>query len=97
MGGGVAMVVELLQVGAGVGEAGVPGLDVCVIASLVKAATPVPLVVAVSVPPNVPPPVAIAAVTTTPLWLTALPLASRTWITGCWANEIGRASCRERV
>src|SRR5437773_4319068 len=26
------------------------------------------------------------AVTTTPLWLTGLPLASWSWSTGCWAN-----------
>src|SRR2546427_7934433 len=26
------------------------------------------------------------AVTTTPLWLTGLPLASCSWSTGCWAN-----------
>src|SRR5947208_15828472 len=26
------------------------------------------------------------AVTTTPLWLTGLPLASSSWSTGCWAN-----------
>jgi hypothetical protein len=31
-------------------------------------------------------PDAIAAVTTTPAWLTAFPAASRTWITGCWVN-----------
>src|SRR5712692_11594517 len=66
-----------------------------VIARLVKAATPVPLVVAVSVPPNVPPPVAIAAVTTTPAWLTALPAASRTWITGCWANAVPLSAVAE--
>src|SRR5437773_1629966 len=53
---------------------------------LVKLAVPPAVVVAVSVPPNVPPPVAIAAVTVTPAWLTALPLASRTWSTGCWVK-----------
>ena len=42
----------------------------------VKVATPLPLVLAVSVPPSVPPPVAMAAVTTVPLWETALPAAS---------------------
>src|SRR2546429_4083809 len=41
-----------------------------VIARLVKVATPVSVVVAVRVPPSVPPPVAIAAVTVTPPWLT---------------------------
>src|SRR3989441_987387 len=50
---------------------------------LVKLATPLPLVVAVSVPPSVPPPVAIAAVTTTPAWLTGLPDPSRSCTTGC--------------
>src|SRR2546430_17058351 len=57
-----------------------------VIARFVKLATPLPFVVAVSVPPSVPPPVAIAAVTVTPAWLTALPLASRNCTTGCRAN-----------
>src|SRR5437588_9389 len=57
-----------------------------VIARLVKLATPLPFVVALSVPPSVPPPVAIAAVTVTWAWLTALPLASRSCTTGCWAN-----------
>ena len=57
-----------------------------VIARLVKVATPLELVVAVSAPPSVPPPVAIATVTTTPLWLTAFPDASSSWIAGCWAN-----------
>jgi len=53
------------------------------IARLVKLATPVPIVVAVRVPPNVPPPVAIVAVTTTPAWFTGLPAPSRTCSTGC--------------
>jgi len=44
----------------------------------VKVAVPLDVVVAVAVPPKVPPPVAIAAVTVTPLWLTGLPLASWT-------------------
>src|SRR5689334_25094337 len=42
----------------------------------VNDATPLPLVVAVAVPFNVPPPVAIAAVTVTPAWLTAFPARS---------------------
>ncbi len=49
---------------------------------LVKVATPLALV-AVNVPPSVPPPVAIAAVTVTPDWLTALPAPSRNCTTGC--------------
>src|SRR2546429_10008727 len=57
-----------------------------VIARFVKLATPLPFVVAVSVPPSVPPPVAIAAVTVTWAWLTGLPLASRNCTTGCWAK-----------
>ena len=44
---------------------------------LVKVATPLALVVAVSVPPSVPPPDAMAAVTTTPAWLTGLLAPSR--------------------
>ena len=49
----------------------------------VKLAVPPEVVVAVSVPPSVPPPVAIAAVTVTPDWLTALPAPSRSCTTGC--------------
>ena len=51
-----------------------------------KVAAPLTLVIAVSVPPSVPPPVAIAAVPSTPTSLTGLPAASRSWMTGCWAN-----------
>ena len=53
---------------------------------LTKVAAPLALVLAVSVPPSAPPPVAIVAVTTVPSWLTAFPTASRSWMTGCWAN-----------
>ena len=49
----------------------------------VKLATPLAFVVAVSVPPSVPPPVAIAAVTVTPASPAGLPLASRSCTTGC--------------
>ena len=49
-------------------------------------ATPLALVLAVRVPPSATPPVAIDAVTTVPTWLTALPAASRSCSTGCWAN-----------
>ena len=42
-----------------------------------KVATPDVLVVAVAVPPSVPPPLAMVAVTTTPLWLTVTLEASR--------------------
>src|SRR5207237_2290716 len=41
---------------------------------------------AVTVPPSVPPPVAIAAVTVTPAWLTGFPAPSRSCTTGCCAN-----------
>jgi len=51
----------------------------------VKVAVPLDVVVAWPCHQG-PPPVAIAAVTVTPLWFTGLPLASRTWITGCLAN-----------
>jgi len=57
-----------------------------VIARLVNDATPVPIVVAVRVPPSVPAPVAIAAVTVTPAWFTGLFAPSRSCTTGCWAN-----------
>ncbi len=53
---------------------------------LAKLATPLAFVVAVAVPPSVPPPDAIAAVTVTPAWLTAFPAPSRSCTTGCWAN-----------
>ncbi len=52
----------------------------------VKLATPLAFVVAVSVPPRVPPPAAIAAVTVTPAWLTRLPAPSRSCTTGCCAK-----------
>src|SRR2546430_17299177 len=52
----------------------------------VKLATPLAFVVAVSVPPSAPAPLAIAAVTVTPVWPTGLPLASRSCTTGCWAK-----------
>ena len=40
------------------------------------------------VPPRVPPPLAIDAVTSTPPWPLALPDRSRTWITGCLASGV---------
>ncbi len=40
----------------------------------------------VAVPPSVPVPVAIVAVTLTPAWLTAFPAPSRSWSTGCCAK-----------
>src|SRR5688500_874474 len=51
-----------------------------------KVATPAALVVAVVVPPNVPPPVRIATVTTTPDCATGLLDASRSCTTGCTAK-----------
>ena len=57
-----------------------------VITRFVNVATPLALLVAVNVPPSAPAPVAMAAVTTVPLWDTALPAASSSWSTGCWAN-----------
>src|ERR1044071_6199268 len=59
-----------------------------VMARSVKLAAPDALVVAVRVPPSVAPdgPEAIAAVTTMPDCATGFPDASRSWITGCWAN-----------
>src|ERR1051325_11206558 len=57
-------------------------------ARLVNVAAPVEPVVAVVVPPSVPPvgPDASGAVTTTPAWATGFPGASRSWITGCCRN-----------
>ena len=54
----------------------------------VKVAAPAPSVVAVTVPPSVPAPLATLAVTVTPGWLTPLPPASRSWTTGCCAKAI---------
>src|SRR5436309_10950643 len=53
--------------------------------SPVKVATPLPLVVAVALLGAAPAGLTVA-VTTTPLWLTGLPLASSSWSTGCWAK-----------
>src|SRR3989441_1040702 len=50
--------------------------------------SPLSLLVALPISPSVPPPVAIAAVTVTPDWLTALPEPSRSCTTGCCANAI---------
>src|SRR2546425_232684 len=57
-----------------------------VIARFVKVATPPAVVMAVRVPPSAPAPVAMAAVTVTPDWLTGLPAPSRSCATGCCAN-----------
>src|SRR5512145_1206326 len=57
-----------------------------VMAKFVNVATPLAVVVAVGDPLSVPPPVAIAAVTTTPLRLTGFPETSCSWIAGCWVN-----------
>ena len=79
----MVMVVDVADASPVAEKLNVRSPAVPVMARSVKLATPLPFVTAVSVPPRVPPPVAIAAVTVTSLWLTALPLASRTWITGC--------------
>ena len=54
-----------------------------VILRSVKVASPAPLVDAVTVPPRVPPPLAMAAVIALPPSLTALPAASRSCTVGC--------------
>src|SRR2546426_9462437 len=46
---------------------------------------PLPLVGAVALLGGAPAGLSVA-VTTTPLWLTGLPLPSCSWSTGCWAN-----------
>jgi len=51
---------------------------------LVKLAMPLAFVIAVVVPPRLPPPDAIVAVMVTPAWLTGLPAPSRSCTTGCW-------------
>jgi hypothetical protein len=54
-----------------------------VIDRFVNVATPLPFVATVAVPPSVPPPDAIAAVTFTPAWFTGFPAPSRNCTTGC--------------
>lgn len=51
-----------------------------------KLAAPLALVLADALDRVPDGPLASVAVTWTPLWLTALPPASRSWITGCWPN-----------
>src|SRR2546429_8743730 len=57
-----------------------------VIARFVKVATPVSVVVAVRGAPSVPPPLAIAAGTVTPPWLTPVPAPSPSRTPRCGAN-----------
>src|SRR5205823_1863300 len=66
-------VAELTPVSPVAEKLGGQTTPVNVSAWLVTYATPGPVVVAVRVPPSVPPPVAIAAVTVTPAWLPGLP------------------------
>ncbi len=82
----IVMTVELTPVRPGAEKLSVRSPAVPLIARFVNDATPVPIVVAVRVPPNVPPPAAIAAVTVTPAWLTGLFAPSRTCTAGCWAK-----------
>ena len=69
--------VEVVPVRPEAANANVREPIVPVIKRFVKVPTPLALVVAVVVPPKVPPPLAIAAVRTTPDWLTGFPPASR--------------------
>ncbi len=57
-----------------------------VILRVANAAAPLALVVAVRAPPSAGAPVASAAVTTTPLWVTGLPAPSWSCKTGCCGN-----------
>jgi hypothetical protein len=59
-----------------------------VIARVLNVAVPFAFVVAVVVPLNVPPPLAIAAVTTTPDWLTGELLTSCNCTTGCCVKAL---------
>ena len=77
---------DVAPLSPGVPNPRVRGPTVPAIERFVKVAAPAVFVVAVAVPPRAPPPEAIAAVTVTPDWLTALPAPSRTCTTGCWAN-----------
>jgi len=79
----IVIVVEVAAVSPEALKLNVRSPAVPLIARFVYVATPLPFVIAVAVPPSVPPPVAMAAVTAAPLWLTVLPLASRSCTTGC--------------
>ncbi len=63
----------------------------------VKVAMPEPLVVAVVVPPRVPPPVAIWTVMTTPACPTGLLAASRRATDGCCGSTVPLATVRRRL
>src|SRR5436309_11613194 len=60
------------------------GPAVPLIDRFVNSAVPLALVLMFTVPPSVPPPEAIVAVTVMSIWLTGLPEASCSWMTGCW-------------
>ncbi|MBK6422321.1 MAG: hypothetical protein IPF77_08915 [Gemmatimonadetes bacterium] len=57
-----------------------------VMARLVKVTTPLALLATVVVPPRVPPPATIAAVTWTPAWVALFPNWSLSWMMGCCAR-----------
>ena len=59
------------------------GPAVPLIDRFVNSAAPLALVLMSTVPPSVPPPEAIVALTVMPSWLTGLPEASCSWMTGC--------------
>ncbi|MBK8006655.1 MAG: hypothetical protein IPK12_22955 [Gemmatimonadetes bacterium] len=83
----MVMVPELTPVRPGALKASVRPPELPLMARSVKLATPLALLCWVSVPPSVPPPVAMAAVTGTPACATALPARSCTCTAGCGARS----------
>src|SRR5688500_20141354 len=80
------MVPEVAPVSPGAEKLRVRAPITPLIERLVKVASPLALVVAVAEPPRVPPPLAMAAVTTMPACATGWLEASRSWIWGCCAR-----------
>src|ERR1700674_3282265 len=83
----MVIVVEVALASDGALKFSVRSPSMPTIPNVPKLAKPLALVVEVRFPVSVPPPVAIAAVTTTPAVVTTVPEASRSWTTGCTAKN----------
>src|SRR5437762_1078867 len=77
-------VADVMGVNCWAEKPSVCGPAVPLIDRFVNRAAPLSLVLMSTVPPSVPPPEAIDARTVMPNWLTGLPEASCSWMTGCW-------------
>src|SRR5438067_8386914 len=77
-------VADVMGVNCWAEKPSVCGPAVPLIDRFVNRAAPLELVLMSTVPPSVPPPEAIDARTVMPNWLTGLPEASCSWMTGCW-------------